>query len=111
MAQNRNKLLDLFIGNISNAIVHKILENAIDNKEIQSKYEKELTTSFAIAMKYREKINPFSIPLPDHADVKQKITKRVRAELLLRIARGYEGIKLEAMEQIIDEYLQKSSVV
>ncbi len=40
MVQNRNKLIDLFIGNISNSIVHKILEKAIDNKEIASKYER-----------------------------------------------------------------------
>lgn len=30
MPQNRNKLIELFIGNIVNAIVHDILEKAID---------------------------------------------------------------------------------
>ena len=64
MVQNRNKLLDIFLGNLSNAILHKILENAIDNNEIARKYEKELTTSFAIAMEYRAKINPVPVPLP-----------------------------------------------
>jgi len=34
MSQNRNKLLGLFIGNISNVILHKILEKAIDLQEI-----------------------------------------------------------------------------
>lgn len=33
MTQNKNKLLDLFIGNLSNTILHKILENAIGNNE------------------------------------------------------------------------------
>ena len=33
MSQNRNKLIILFIGNVSNAIVHEILEKAINNKE------------------------------------------------------------------------------
>ena len=62
---NRSKLIDKFIGNLSNAIIHKILEKAIDDREIASKYEKELTTSFKIAKKYREKINPIDTPLPD----------------------------------------------
>ena len=60
MVQNRNKLINLLIGNISNSVVHDILENAIDNEEIANKYEKELTTSFKIAKKYREKINPIN---------------------------------------------------
>ena len=55
MTQNRNKLIDLFIGNISNSVVHEILEKAIDNEEISRRYEKELTTSLEIAKKYREK--------------------------------------------------------
>ena len=32
MIQNRNKLIELFIGNLSNAVVHKILEKAIENE-------------------------------------------------------------------------------
>ena len=58
MTQNRKKLIDLFIGNISNSIVHKILEKAIDNNEIINKYIKEQNISLEIAKKYRERINP-----------------------------------------------------
>ena len=65
MAQNRNKLIDLFIGNISNSIVHKILEKAINDKELANRYNKELLSSLKIARRYREKINPVNAPLPD----------------------------------------------
>ena len=43
MVQNRNKLIGLLIGNISNAIVHEILEKAVSSKpEISIKYKKEI---------------------------------------------------------------------
>ncbi|HLD06854.1 MAG TPA: hypothetical protein VJC16_04960 [Candidatus Nanoarchaeia archaeon] len=41
---NRNKLISKVVGNLSNAVIHKVLEKAIDDQEIASKYEKELTT-------------------------------------------------------------------
>ena len=34
MPKNRNQLIELFIGNIANSIVHRILEKAIDKQEI-----------------------------------------------------------------------------
>ncbi len=58
MVQNRNKLIGLFISNISNAIVHKILEKASEQEELSNKYNKEELTSFDIANKYREKNKP-----------------------------------------------------
>mgnify|MGYP001605614999 FL=1 len=111
--QNRNKLLDLFIGNISNAVLHKILENAIDNNEIANKYEKELTTSFSIAMKYREKINPVLelLPLGDQEYVKIKVTNRVQAELHLRIAKGYTNIDLSSLDDTVATYLKDARVL
>ncbi len=63
--QNRNRLIELFIGNMANSIVHEILEKAIDDKELANRYEKELTTSLEIAKKYRAKINPVNNPLLD----------------------------------------------
>ena len=43
MPQNRNKLIDLFIGNISTAITHEILIEAIkdNSKEIADHYQKK----------------------------------------------------------------------
>lgn len=46
---NRNKLLTLFVSNLSNAVVHKILENAIDIPEISERYNKEIINSWNIA--------------------------------------------------------------
>lgn len=111
--QNRNKLLDLFIGNISNAVLHTILETAIDNPQIANKYEKELTTSFTIAMKYREKINPVlsSLPHVDQEYIKLKVTKRVHAELALRIAKGYEHIDIGLLDDTVETYLKDACVL
>ncbi len=96
MVQNRNKLIEFFIGNISNAIVHEILERAVNEEFIADKYRKDLRTSFELAKKYREKINPISKSLPDKDIfyIKTKIINRVRAELMIRISKGYENIDL-----------------
>ncbi len=67
MPQNRNKLIELFIGNISNAIVHEILEKAITQEELIEKYDKELLASLSLAKRYREKINPIDKSFP-HKD-------------------------------------------
>ena len=44
MTQNRNKLIDLFIGNIANAVVHKILEQAVDDEILREKTSNILKT-------------------------------------------------------------------
>jgi len=49
MAQNRNKLIELFIGNISNSIIHKILEIAVSREFVADKYRKELIASPELA--------------------------------------------------------------
>ena len=89
MVQNRNKLIDLFIGNISNSVIHKILEITIDNEDISNRYKKELTMSLEIAKKYREKINPAFSPFPnkDIKYIKTKIKNKVKAELSIRISK------------------------
>jgi len=55
MVQNRNRLIELFIGNITNSVIHKILEKAINDEDISNRYEKELINSLEIAKKYRGK--------------------------------------------------------
>ena len=91
MTQNRNKLIELFIGNVSNFIVHKILESAINKLELITKYQKESVNSLEIAKKYREKINPVDNPLQerDINYIREKIIKRTKAELEKRISLGY----------------------
>jgi len=109
MSQNRNKLIELFIGNMSNAIVHDILEKAIDKQEIAGKYRKELITSFEIAKRYREKINPVNMPLPykDVFYIRNKIINKVKVELKLRISKGYENINLELIEEKVNKKLKE----
>ena len=112
MAQNRNKLIELFIGNISNAIVHDILERAIRDEMVSSRYRKELITSFEIAKKYREKINPPDKPLSikDSSYIRIKIMSKVKAELVLRISKGYKNIDLKLISKLVDEVLKNTVV-
>ena len=87
MAQNRNKIIDLFIGNIANVVIHKILEQAVDDELLRKYYDKELLNSAEIGRRYREKINPINKPLPkkDIEHIKSKVINKVNSELNLRI--------------------------
>ncbi|MEK6926757.1 MAG: hypothetical protein AABW50_05775 [Nanoarchaeota archaeon] len=115
MVQNRNKLIDIFIGNMINSIVHIILERAIkkDKEYLADKYRKELITSFEIAKSYREKINPIKVPLPekDAFYIKNKIVKRVKAELKIRILKGYENINLNEIENEVGKALKELNIL
>ena len=107
MAQNRNKLIGLLIGNISNAVIHKILEESIGDEMLRKHYDKELLNSVEIAKRYREKINPVKKPLPekDAENIKNKIIGKVANELQLRISKGYRNINLDLVEDIVNEML------
>jgi len=107
MVQNRNKLIELFIGNISNAVVHEILERAVGKEIMADKYRKELTVSFEIAKRYMAKINPTNRFLPDKdiEYLKNKIMAKVKSELMLRILKGYENIDLDLVEPFTNKVL------
>lgn len=113
MVQNRGKLIELFIGNISNAIVHSILEKAILNGEIADRYRKEQINSFDIAKRYREKINPIKTPLlvKDGDYIKDKVIRKVKGELLIRIKKGYENIDLANVETEAERVLKAINVI
>ncbi len=113
MGQNRDKLIGLFIGNLSNAILHKILANAIKDKEIIQRYDKEIKTSWEISKEYRAKINPAHDTLPpkDIKDIQRRITSKVRAELSIRISKGYENLDLNLVERSVDKALKEMKVV
>lgn len=111
MTQNRNKLVELFISNLTNAIVHQVLEKAIDNSEIANRYLKEFRTSWDIAKKYREKINPANKALPDVNEIKDAISKKARAKLQVRIDNGYENIELRLVEEFLNKALKELRVV
>lgn len=107
MPQNRNKLIDLFIGNIANAVVHKILEQAVDDELLRKYYDKELLNSVEIAKRYREKINPINRQLPekDIGYIKSKVINKVNSELKLRIEKGYKNINLSLVEDTVNKIL------
>ena len=113
MVQNKNKLIELFIWNIANTIVHRILEKAIEKVEIAQRYRKELITSLEIAKRYRQKINPVNSPLSekDISYIKEKIIRRVKSELLNRISKGYENINLDSVEEHLNDVLKETKVI
>lgn len=112
MLQNRKKLIELIIGTISNAIVHEILRIASKNKEIASYYEKEIENAINISKKYRKKINPLNRLLSerDAEYIKNKIIKKARAELMLRISKGYKNIDLSVLEKLTNEILRDINI-
>ena len=112
MTQNRSKFIDLFIGNMANAVVHKILEQAVDDELLRKYYDKELLNSVEIAKKYREKINPINRPLPekDIEHIKIKVVNKASSELKLRIEKGYKNIDLDLVEGIVDKILTDMKV-
>jgi len=113
MSQNRNKLLELFIGNISNVILHKILEKAIDLQEIVNKYNREIKNSLEIARIYREKINPKNLPFPekDIDEIRRKIFLKVKSELSIRVSRGYKNIDFSLIDPFIKEALTEMKII
>src|SRR3989344_8431761 len=96
MTQNRNKLIGLFIGNIANAVVHKILELAIDDELLRNYYGKELLNSVEIARKYREKINPINRPLPekDIEYIKNKVISKVNSRVSVTLEKRIKTFNL-----------------
>ncbi len=113
MVQNRNKVIELFIGNLANSVMHSIIESAINNEEISERYKKEIVTSLDVAKRYREKINPVKSPLPsnDVEYIKSKITNKVKAELQIRISKGYKNIDLSTIEKFVNESLKETKVI
>lgn len=112
MTQNKGKIIDLFIGNLSNAIVHSILEKAINREELAEKYRKELISSFEIAKHYRKRLNPLDKPLlHDKEEIREKIQKKVTSELKLRISKGYQNIDLSVVNGEIERVLKKLHVL
>lgn len=113
MVHNRNKLIALFIGNLSNAILHHILEQAIHENALTQRYHKESLTSLALAKVYRAKINPLQASLPesDGNYIKQKIMRKVTAELHLRISKGYQNITISLAEEFVDQALKEMQIL
>jgi len=110
MAISRKKLINLFIGNISNAAIHRILEQAVEDDIIRKYYDKEFLNSFEIAKRYREQINPIGKVLPEASEIKETIVKKVSNELKTRISKGYKNIDLSLVEQTTNNILSELKV-
>ena len=111
MTQNRNKLLDLLIGNLSNSIIHSILGKSCDLHK--DKYNKESISSLQKSIIYRNKINPTSKPLLD-ADaeyIKPRLKNKITSELLKRIALNYQNINLSLIDPEINSTLKKLNII
>ena len=93
MPENRKKLIKKLIGSISNAIVHEILRKAAENKEISNYYEKEIENAVYRSKEFRREINPPDSRLPekDVYYIRNKIIKRVKTDLIVRISKGECG--------------------
>ena len=68
--------------------------------------------SFEIAKRYREKINSTNRLLPDKdaGYIRNKIINKVRAELNIRISKGYKNIDLNLIEKLIDKVLKNTNI-
>ncbi len=108
MSQNRNKLIQLLIGNLVNVVVHKVLEEAVTEELMRNHYDKESLVSLDVAKRYRELINPIQRALPseDVKEIKVEVLRRAKKELMFRISKGYSGIDLELVETMLDRLLE-----
>ena len=112
MSQNRNKLIEMFIGNLSNAIIHEILEKAIQKEEVSNKYLKEIKTSIESAQKYRSIINPIKAPLiiKDIDYIRNKLVRKVESDLKTRASRNYENIDMTLIKPLIEKRLKELKI-
>jgi predicted Zn-dependent protease len=102
-SKNKKKLLKIILGNLSNAILHEILADAVFN-ELRFYYSKESTNSLEIAIRYRQKLSAnFSFPV----HLKLKLIQLIRSKLNQRIRKGYKNIDLTKIESFVEKYLQK----
>lgn len=104
---NRNQLVKIFVGNAANAVVHKILEKAIQEENLRNYYEKEVHNSFVIAKRYRKLINPADKELPDSEEITEEIMKKARQELNLRIKKGYKNIGMDEVGSLTEKLLKR----
>jgi len=107
---NKSKLIDNLIGNLSNSIIHSILEKSFDMHK--DRYKKESLTSLNISINYRNKINPIDKPLNinDIEYIKSKLKSKVSSELLKRITLGYKNLNLSDIDAEISACLKKLKI-
>jgi len=107
MGQNRNKILQLMISNLVNAVVHKVLEETVKEEILRDHYNQEGLISLDVAKRYREKINPVQRGLPekDLEKIKEEVLRKAKKELRLRVSKGYQEIDLSLADKVLEEVL------
>ena len=55
----------LLIGNLTNVVVHRVLEKSVEEEILRKHYDKESLASLEVAKRYREQINPIQRALPE----------------------------------------------
>lgn len=110
---NRNKLIEIFTSNLANAVVHQILEKAINEQVYIDKYRNEFKNSWQEAKKYREKINPpdRSLPFHDIGEIKEKVIRKVNSELNIRVSKNYKNIDFSLVEKLVDDALREQKII
>jgi len=100
------------IGNLVNVVVHRLLEETVKEDILRDHYNKESLHSLEISKRYREKINPIQRELPekDVEKIKEEVLRRAKKELRLRTSKGYQGIELDKIEDILEKILQELSI-
>ena len=109
---SRSRMISIFVSNVSNVVVHMILEKSIEDEYLRKHYNLEYLNFLEISRIYRRKINPInkSLPEKDVQDIKKKIKIIVANELKLRISKGYSGIDLDLIDAIIDKKLKELKI-
>lgn len=112
MVHNRNKLLILLIGNLANAVVHKVLEEATKEEILRKRYDKESLVSYEVAKRYREQINPLQRCLSekDAEEIKEEVMRRARQELQTRISKGYRDIDIALVEPVLQKLMKELKI-
>ena len=96
-----------------NAVIHEILEKAINDEQVSKRYNKEISISLDKAEIYREKINPINKPLSnkDLSYLKTKILNKVKTELKIRISKGYKNIDLTLADELMNKMLKDIGII
>ena len=112
MTQNRNKLLNHFIGHAVMTVVHRILAQATSDISLQEKYDKEIENSLSITLSYREKLNPaHPFQTRESLDIRDQIIQRVHSELRRRINLGYKNLDVSKVENEVDAFLKEMKII
>lgn len=112
MVHNRNKLLTLLIGNLVNAVVHRVLEEATTEEILRKRYDKESLVSYEVAKRYREQINPLQRCLSpeDAGQIRKEVIRRAYQELQTRISKGYQDVDITLIEPVLQKLLKELRV-